>query len=80
MEVNKIEFIGEVCEHKPSGGIDHCRTGLNDGCISSKHRESVLITLRLWVDKEHFSHPVSELLETGKYKVVIERIEDTDAG
>ena len=79
MKVNKVEFIGEVCDCDHNH-ITTCRTGISSGCISSLHRGFEMITIRMWVDKEHFSGSTKELLKAGKYRITIEKIEDTNAG
>lgn len=77
MEINKIEYIGEVCDCDIFSTFSMCHTGMNGGGICSKHKGVERISLITWVDKEHFEHPLKGYdLSPGKYKITIERIED----
>lgn len=74
MEINKIEYIGEVCDCDfKEGTLTMCRSGLRAAGITTKHPEQEMIVFRAYVDKNHFDHPLK--MVPGKYKIIIERIE-----
>jgi hypothetical protein len=78
MEINKIEYIGEVCScDENSHNLSACHTGFSGGMICSNHPEVERISLITWVGKKYFDHPFRESLKLkpGKYKITIEKIE-----
>ena len=86
MQVNKIEFIGEVCDcDEDPKRLISCRTGFKIGGISSRHPGKDMYHLDLWVDRDKFREIETPKkcgvdLPPGKYRITIEKIEDTDAG
>jgi hypothetical protein len=78
MEINKIECIGTICDYNNPSCSSLCHTGLHGGGIASMHPNLETLNIRVYVDRNHFEHPLKESLNLapGKYKITIERIED----